>query len=231
MCADHHVDGTVGQTIGHRTGIGGSQESAQDFDTHGIGGEPITEGLTVLLGQQGGGHQHRCLASVLNGLEHGPHGHFGLTEPDVAAHQTVHGHRSFHVGLDVFDGPELVGRLLEREGLLQLPLPGGVLGEGMAGSGDPLLVEHHQLLRDLSHLRANPSPGLLPLRTPHTAEGWHLTNGVGSDGVDLVGWKVEPVVTPVLQKQVVTFDPTHGATSEAGEAGHPVVLVNDEVTR
>ena len=185
----------------------------------------------MLLGQQSGGHEYRGLTSVLHGLEHGPHGHLGLAEPDVATNQTVHGHRSFHVGLDVFDGPELVGRLLEREGLFQLPLPGSVLGKGMAGSGDPLLIEHHQLLGDLGHLRANPCPGLLPVRTPHAAESWHLTTGVGSNGVDLVGREVEPVVTPVLQKQVVALDPTHGAAGKAGEAGHPMVFVNDVIAR
>jgi hypothetical protein len=80
----------------------------------------------VLLGQEGGGHEHGDLHPVLHGLEGGPQGYLGLAEAHVAADQAVHGDGRLHVGLHVDDGLGLVGRLLVREGLLELLLPGRV---------------------------------------------------------------------------------------------------------
>jgi len=52
---------------------------------------------------------------------------------------------------------------------------------------------------------------------------------VRPDGIDLVGGKVEPVVAPVLQQQVVAFDTAQGPGHQAAEAGHTVLLVDDVV--
>ena len=163
VSADHHVDRSVGQPLQHRPGFSGGQEAAQHLDAYRVRGEAVPERQAVLLGQQGGWDQHGGLSTVLHGLEHGTHRHLGLAEADVATHQAIHGHRALHVGLDFLDGPQLVGRLLEREGLFELSLPRGVLSEGVALGGHPLLVEHHQFLGDLGHLGPHPGPGLLPV--------------------------------------------------------------------
>ena len=227
--ADHHVDRSVGQPLRYHPGFSGGQEAAQHLDAYRVRGEAVPERLAVLLGQQGGRDQHGGLATVLHGLEHGAHRHLGLPEADVTAHQTIHGYRPLHIGLDLLDGPQLVGRLLEWEGLFELSLPRGVLSEGVALGGHPLLVEHHQFLGDLGHLGPHPGPGLLPVRPTHAAEGRDLSARVGADGVDLVGWEIEPVVAPVLEQQVVAFDAAHRPGSEAAEAGHPMVLMDDVV--
>ena len=60
---------------------------------------------------------------VLDRLEHGPDGHLGLAEPDVATDQPVHGQGPLHVRLHLLDGPQLVGRLDEGERRLELGLP------------------------------------------------------------------------------------------------------------
>ena len=105
----------------------------QHLDPDREGRVAVGEGLGVLAGQQGGGHQHGRLVAVLHGLEHGPDGHLGLAEPHVAADQAVHRLGPLHVGLHVLDGPELVGGLDEGERRLQLGLPRGVGPEGVAG--------------------------------------------------------------------------------------------------
>ena len=53
-------------------------------------GHPFDERPIVLFGQDRRGHQHGDLISVVDGLEGGPHGHFGLAKPDVAADQAIH---------------------------------------------------------------------------------------------------------------------------------------------
>ena len=75
-----------------------------------------------------------CLPAV-DGLEGGADGHLGLAEAHVAADQAVHGLGALHVPLGVGDGRQLVGGLLEEEGILQGPLQGRVGREGEARAG------------------------------------------------------------------------------------------------
>jgi hypothetical protein len=53
-------------------------------------GETVAEVAVVLLGQQGGGHQHRHLLAAGRRGEGGAHRHFGLAEAHVAADHAVH---------------------------------------------------------------------------------------------------------------------------------------------
>ena len=112
----HHVDRAVSQPGKYRLRLGVGQEAAEHLHLHRERRIPVGEGLGVLTGQQGRGHQDRGLEPVLDGLEHRPDGDLGLAEAHVATDQPVHGLGSLHVRLDLFDGPELVGGLDEREG-------------------------------------------------------------------------------------------------------------------
>ena len=68
---------------------------------NGILGQALAEGAVVLLGQHRGRHQHGHLLAVVDGLERGAHGQFGLAVADVAADEPVHRPRLLHVGLDL----------------------------------------------------------------------------------------------------------------------------------
>ena len=183
----------------------------------------------VLLGQQRGGHQHGHLLAVLHRLERRPDGDLGLAEADVAAHEAVHRVALLHVALHLGDGDELVGGLLVREGVLQLALPRRVLGEGVAGLVDALLVEHDELLGDLAHRRAHLGLGLLPAVAAEAVEGGRLAAGVVPHRVDLVGRHVELVVALVLEQQVVALHAADGALHHAAVAGDAVLVVHDVV--
>ena len=95
-------------------------------DARGKRGEAVAEGMEVLLREHGGGHENGHLAAIGHRLEGGAQGDLGLAVAHVARHQPVHGPLALHVGLDFLDGAELVGRLLEAEGRLELALPGRV---------------------------------------------------------------------------------------------------------
>jgi hypothetical protein len=172
MGADDHVDLARGESGDDGAGLGVGEEAAEHLHPDGEAGEPLTEGLEVLLGQQGGGHKHCGLRAVLHGLEHGAHCDLGLAEPDVTAHEPVHGRGRLHVRLHVVDGRELIRCGLEGERVLQLPLPRRVGGEGVTRGVHPLLVKHDQFLRDagdgLAHLRL----GTAPLTTAQPTDRW-----------------------------------------------------------
>ena len=80
------------------------------------------------------GHEHRDLLAVLDRLERRAHRDLGLAVADVAADQPVHRDRALHVGLDLVDGAQLVGRLDVGEGVLELALPRGVGRERVPGA-------------------------------------------------------------------------------------------------
>ncbi len=69
----------------------------------------------MLQGEDGSRHEDRDLLPVGRGLERGADGDLGLAEPDVAAHEPVHGLVGLHIFLDGGDGGLLVGRILPPE--------------------------------------------------------------------------------------------------------------------
>ena len=227
----HHIHRAVGQPGQHRLGLGVGQEPAEHLHLHRERRVAVGEGLGVLTGQQRRGHQDRGLEPVLDRLEHRPDGHLRLAEAHVAADQPVHGLGSLHVRLDLLDGPELVGGLDEREGRLELGLPGGVGAEGVAGDLQSSPVQRHQLLGDLVHGGAGLGTGPLPFGAAQPAHGGRVATGIGREQVDLVGGQVELVRPPVLEEQVVAGGAPHGPGDHAPVPGHPVLAVDDEVPR
>jgi hypothetical protein len=89
---------------------------------HRIAGEARAERLLVLLAQDRGGHEHGHLLAVERGAERRAHRHLGLAVADVAAHDPIHRPLAPHVAERVFDRGELIGRLVVREGRLELLL-------------------------------------------------------------------------------------------------------------
>ena len=91
----------------------------------------------MLLGQNGGGHQHRHLLAVHDGFERGAQSDFGFAVTDVAADQAVHRLGALHVLLDFLDGLQLIlGFDVGKRGF-QLVLPGGIRAEGVAAKVGP----------------------------------------------------------------------------------------------
>ena len=69
----------------------------------------------MLVGEDGGRHEHRHLALALHRLERGADRDLGLAVSDVAHEEPVHGTRPFHVTFDVGGGGALVGCVLEEK--------------------------------------------------------------------------------------------------------------------
>ncbi len=85
--ADEDVDLAFGQVGGGGGHLFGRLEAAHHFHGHRPVGKTVAKAVVVLLGEQGSGHQHCYLATTVHGDERCAHGHFGLAEADVAAHQ------------------------------------------------------------------------------------------------------------------------------------------------
>ena len=226
--ADDDVDAPVGQALHDGPLLGRRQEAAEQLHPHRVGRVAVGEGLGVLARQQGRRGQHGGLRPVLHRLEDGAHGHLGLAEPDVAAHQAVHRPRLLHVGLDVGDGLELVLGLDEPERRLHLGLPRRVGAERPPLHRQAAAVQLHQLGRHLAGRGTGPGPGPLPVGAAHLRQRRRLAAAVGGDRLDLLHRQVQAVGAPVLQDQVVAGGPAHGPRRHALEAGDAVLAVDDE---
>ena len=83
--ADEDVDAAVSGGIQRGFLLFGGLEARQHFDAHRPVGEAVAEVFVVLLGEQGGRHQHGDLLAILHSDEGGAHGNLGLAEADIAA--------------------------------------------------------------------------------------------------------------------------------------------------
>ncbi len=216
--ADDHVDRPVGQPLHDGTLLGGREEAAEHLHADRIGRVALGDGLRVLAGQERRRREDGGLRPLLHRLEHRPHRHLRLAEPDVAAHEPVHGAWLLHVALDVCDGRQLIVGLDEAEGRLHLRLPRRVGAEGAPRYCQPPSVELHQFGRHLAGRRPGLGTGALPVGAAHLGERRRLPTRVRREGVDLVDGEVEPVGAPELQDQVVPRRPAHGARRDPLEA-------------
>ena len=145
--------------------LGPGTKPVDDFDRERKLAHPRREAAMMLLGQDGCRHQHGHLLAGVDGLEGRADGDLGLAVADVAADQAVHRLLLGHVVLGCLDRGELVGRLLERKGGLELGHPVAVLG----GIGKPRLagalgLDVEQLLRQVDDSLGHPLLPLLPGR-------------------------------------------------------------------
>ena len=124
-------------------------------------------------------------------------------------------------------GDALVGRVDEREGVLQLGLPRRVLAEREPLGVHALLVEDDELLRDLTHGRADPALGLGEVAAAEAVQRRRLAADVLAQHVDLVGGDVQPVVALVGDEEVVALDPAHRALDHALVTADAVLDVHD----
>ena len=235
MGADDDVDRAVGEPGNDLLGLLVGLEPRQRLDHDGEGAHALHERGVVLLDQQRGGHQHRDLFAVLHGFEHRPDRDLGLAVAHVATDQPVHRHGAFHVALDLVDGRQLVGSLVEGEGILEFALPGGVGGEGMALGGLPGGVELDQFGRDLLDRLASSTLALRPVRAAKPVQGrllatdvaGHLVQGVGGH-IEPVGW-IAALAGAVLDDEVLADCTLHFALGHLHEPADPVLFVYDEV--
>ena len=235
--ADDEVDRPRGEAVEHGLGLAVALEARQGAHDDREAGIPLGEGVDVLLDEQGRRAQHGHLLAVLDRLERRPHRDLGLAVADVAADEAVHRHRALHVGLDLVDGAQLVGRLDVREGVLELALPRGVGRERVPARGHPRGVQADQLGGDLLDVAPGPALGLVPVGAAHLVEAGLLAADVAGHLVELVGGHVEAVAglaalgRGVLDDEVLAGGAADGALHHLDEPAHAVLLVDDEVAR
>ena len=132
------------------------------------------------------GHEDGHLHAVGDGLERRAQRDLGLAVADVADHQPVHRPPALQVGLDLRRRPQLVDRLLVREGGLHLLLPRAVGRDRPAVRPLARRVQLEQLLGQVGDRLADARLGALPLAAAEARQVRVLAAGVARDALDLL---------------------------------------------
>ncbi len=211
----------------------GRAEAREHLHLHVEGLEALLERGVVLLRQDGGGAQHHDLLVVLRRLERRAQRHLGLAEAHVAAHQAVHRARRLHVGLDVGDGGQLVGRFLVGEAFLHLALPRRVLVVAVALGGGAARVHVHQVERQLLRCLARLGHGTAPVGGVKAREPGRCAfrAHIAGNAVQLLHRHVQLVALGVFQQQVVALGAAHVLADDIAEERHAVRRVHHVVAR
>ena len=216
MGADENIHLALGGVLKDGLGVFAVLIPSQHTDAHWKPLKPTGGGLEVLVGQHGGGHQNGRLLSFQYALHHRPQGDLCLAIAHITAEQPIHGHRPFHVRLDLLDTPELVIGFLKGKFILKFPLPRVVRVEGVPRLPLALGVEGDELLGHLLGglfcLALGLDPvgaaqlgqlGLLcPVRVLAAADEL-------AHQVQLGGWHIQRVRPGVGQLDVVLLHPIH----------------------
>ena len=212
MGADQDIHLTLAQ-VRHRFFLLRKRpETAHQIDAHGKILHPLLEGVIVLLGQNGGGHQKSHLLAVLHRLEGRPDGDLGFSVAHVPADQAVHDFCAFHVLLGGGDGGKLVLRFLKGKHFLKFPLPDRVLAEGKALLLLPCRIQLHQILRHLVHGAAHPGLGTGPFLGAQLVQLRRLRGvrgGILLDHVQAGGEHVQIPAVPVGNLDIVLDGAVH----------------------
>ena len=231
--ADEDVDTALGQFGQHLFLLATAAEARQLRDTHRPVGEAVEEVLVVLLGQQGGRHQHRDLGSGLDRDEGRTHGDLGLAEADIATDHPIHRLVGSQVGQHGGDGGGLVRGFLEREAGGEGRVIGVADLEGVAGAGLAPGIEIEQFGGGVAHLLGGLAPGLVPLVGTELVQRRDLGRGTGvaAQFVQRGHRHVEGVGTGVFQHHELVVLAGHSHVAQAGVAADAVILVHHRRTR
>ena len=122
----------------------------------------------MLIGQDGGRHEHSHLFAIGSGLKGCTYSHLGLTKAHITTHQAVHGLGLFHISLHILRSLQLIGGILIEERGLELMLQIGVVAEGKALLATTLGVELDEVAGDVLDMFLGALLEFLPLTS---AEG------------------------------------------------------------
>ena len=139
-----------------------SAQTAQIIDGARHIGQPRFECFVVLHCQYGGRHKHCNLLIISHSFERGTDSNLGLAETNIAAHQAVHRHLTFHIGLDSLRGLHLVGRVLVHKRRLELLVHKRVGREGETFLRLALRVQFDKVFGNVLHLALGRSLEPLP---------------------------------------------------------------------
>ena len=185
----------------------------------------------MLMGQERGRHQDGHLAIFFHGFECGPHRHFGLAVPHVAADQAVHRFGGSHVIRNVFDRLALVRCFLVLKGRFKLVVEHAVFAVGVPVDQLPIGIEIDEFMRHFFDVFFDPRGGLGPAGAAQPVQSRDV--GIGSriplHLVQPIERHIELVSTGEFEHQEVAVEILHREAAQSLIFCNAVLHVDDIV--
>ncbi len=206
MGADDDIQSAVGELPETVLDLARTAQPRQRFDPDRPIGEAIPEIAVVLLGQQGGRHQHCHLFAGHGGHEGGAHGDLGLAEADIAADQPIHWCLAAEIGDHALDRGQLVRGFLEREARSERFVHGPIDRQGQTLARLSLGLDFQQFGGDVADFLSGLALGLAPGFSTEAVQGrmFGIGAGVTIDQMQLCDRHVKLVAPRVFDFQVLT---------------------------
>ena len=228
MGADKNIDFPLRDLLKDLRLLFSAPKAREHLNAHRPVGEAIAEVIEVLLGEEGGRHQHRHLLMVFHRQKRGAHRHFRLAEANVAAHQAVHRQRLAHIAQYGVDGLRLIGRGFEREAVAEQLILLFIMFKCVARFCRALGVDIQQLGGHVAHLFG----GFLPRSRPRIAAQLvqrrilFRAAGVAANQMQRRYRHVQFGVVRVGQHQVFAVNPARLKRGHAGVAPNPMLKMH-----
>ena len=142
-------------------------------------GKAVTEVLVMLLGQQGGWHQHRHLTATHHGHKSSTQSDLSFTKANIATDQSIHGSTGLHVFDDVFNRLQLVWRFFKREALTECFVIMQTERKCMTTARSTLGIQIQQLCRRITNLLEGFFLGFVPLAATQAMQWRALWRAAG----------------------------------------------------
>ena len=155
----------------------------------------------MLLRQHGRRREHCDLFAFHHRFKRGANCNFGFAVTDIAANQSIHRARTFHVLFGVDDRFELVGRFAKRKRMLEFGLPFCVGAESVTRLCLAFGLEREHLSRVIEDRCGCFEFCARPLRIRERRERWRFfpDSNVSRNEIGLFEWDVEFCVIGELE--------------------------------
>ena len=231
MRADDDVETAGGKGLERFRDLLLGAEAADHVDLGGERRKPLGQRLQMLRRQDGRRREEGDLFAFHHRLERRAHRHLGLAVADVAAQQSIHRRRRFHVALDVGDRGCLIRRERKLERVLEFLLPMRIGAERIAGDGLARRIELEQLLGHVAHGLLDLGLGAFPGRAAEPIERRLRAAGVLLDQVEPFDRHEQLRIAVILQLEEFLDDVAAGDRDllEADELADAVIDVDDQI--
>ena len=170
MGGDHKVNTPVIESSDHLCLLRCADAARKELQPEWVRGESTTEGFNMLEREDGGGDKECHLTPRLKRGERSAQRHLRLPVANVAHNDAIHRSPLGKIRLRRLNRCELIGRLSEWEGRLELNQPWGVAVNGRTVGEFARRIDSQQLVSEIIGGSLRALLGASPLTTTEPAE-------------------------------------------------------------
>jgi len=210
--ADNDIDPPPEEVRQRFFDFGRTPEAVERFHANGKIRQPTRKRREMLLGQNRGRRQKRRLFAVHRRPERRAQRDFRLAESRIAANQAVHRFDVVHVGVDVFNGPRLIGGFLVFKRRAEFLIDAIGRQEGFALHRLARRINRHQLLGHVADGLFDPFLDRVPGGPSHLFNFRRIAvrPQIALNLLQSVHGQIELVAVQILDDQKIIFHGAHG---------------------